>query len=53
MLRVRVSRELVVHIIILDGIDEVLDKDSINRVPREVVKRVVLGHHLCFGLLVI
>jgi hypothetical protein len=37
MLRVRVRRELVVHIIILDGIDKVLDKDTVNRVPREVV----------------
>jgi hypothetical protein len=53
VLRVRVGWQLVVDVIILNRVDKVLNEDTVDRVPREVVQGVVLREDFCLGLRVV
>jgi hypothetical protein len=44
--RIRIGRELIVDVIILDRIDQILYQNSVNRIPVEIFARIVLWHYL-------
>jgi len=50
VLRIRIGNELIIDVIIFDRIDQVLNQNSVNRIPVEVFARIVLRDylHLCF-----
>ena len=49
MLSVRIGWQLVVNIIILNSIDEILYKATVETQSGEIVERIILRHHLLFG----
>lgn len=50
MFRVRIGSKLVVNIVILDRIDQVFNKNTVDRVTIEIFARVHLWYYLSLSL---
>lgn len=53
VLGIRIGSELVVDVIILDRVDQILNQYSVDRIPVEILTRVVLWDYLYLSLWIV